>query len=80
MLSNGDSIYHNKIDVVFVHTQGLFSATQTDEVEALVRAGLRNPVRITVREKYSKSKVCTCMQQRFALCRRINTYLSSSSP
>ncbi|KAJ7387672.1 ATP-dependent RNA helicase ddx55 [Desmophyllum pertusum] len=35
---------------------GLFSATQTDEVEALVRAGLRNPVRITVREKYSKSK------------------------
>ena len=38
-------------------TQGLFSATQTDEVEALVRAGLRNPVRVTVREKYSKSKV-----------------------
>jgi len=37
--------------------QGLFSATQTDEVEALVRAGLRNPVRVTVREKYSKSKV-----------------------
>lgn len=35
---------------------GLFSATQTDEVEALVRAGLRNPVRITVREKFSKSK------------------------
>ncbi|RMX41158.1 hypothetical protein pdam_00013982 [Pocillopora damicornis] len=37
---------------------GLFSATQTDEVEALVRAGLRNPVRVTVREKYSKSKIC----------------------
>ncbi|XP_058940608.2 ATP-dependent RNA helicase DDX55-like [Pocillopora verrucosa] len=35
---------------------GLFSATQTDEVEALVRAGLRNPVRVTVREKYSKCK------------------------
>ncbi|XP_072908111.1 ATP-dependent RNA helicase DDX55 [Hemitrygon akajei] len=30
---------------------GLFSATQTDEVETLVRAGLRNPVRITVKEK-----------------------------
>ncbi|XP_051887853.1 ATP-dependent RNA helicase DDX55 [Pristis pectinata] len=30
---------------------GLFSATQTDEVENLVRAGLRNPVRITVKEK-----------------------------
>jgi ATP-dependent RNA helicase DDX55/SPB4 len=30
---------------------GLFSATQTSELEALIRAGLRNPVRVTVREK-----------------------------
>lgn len=30
---------------------GLFSATQTQEMEKLVRAGLRNPVRITVNEK-----------------------------
>ncbi|PVD31316.1 hypothetical protein C0Q70_06728 [Pomacea canaliculata] len=30
---------------------GLFSATQTDEVENLIRAGLRNPMRITVKEK-----------------------------
>ncbi|XP_078410728.1 ATP-dependent RNA helicase DDX55 [Cetorhinus maximus] len=30
---------------------GLFSATQTQELESLVRAGLRNPVRITVKEK-----------------------------
>uniref|UniRef100_A0A8C9ZI70 ATP-dependent RNA helicase n=1 Tax=Sander lucioperca TaxID=283035 RepID=A0A8C9ZI70_SANLU len=30
---------------------GLFSATQTQELEKLVRAGLRNPVRITVKEK-----------------------------
>ena len=29
---------------------GLFSATQTDAVEELARAGLRNPVRITVRD------------------------------
>ncbi|CAH1801905.1 unnamed protein product [Owenia fusiformis] len=29
---------------------GLFSATQTDEVEALIRAGLRNPVRVAVKE------------------------------
>jgi ATP-dependent RNA helicase DDX55/SPB4 len=29
---------------------GLFSATQTDEVAELARAGLRNPVRITVRD------------------------------
>ncbi|XP_069132256.1 ATP-dependent RNA helicase DDX55-like [Argopecten irradians] len=30
---------------------GLFSATQTDEVEKLIRAGMRNPVRINVKEK-----------------------------
>ncbi|XP_052216013.1 ATP-dependent RNA helicase DDX55-like isoform X1 [Dreissena polymorpha] len=30
---------------------GLFSATQTDEVEKLIRAGLRNPVRVTIKEK-----------------------------
>ncbi|KAK2185955.1 hypothetical protein NP493_218g04013 [Ridgeia piscesae] len=30
---------------------GLFSATQTKEVEDLIRAGLRNPVRISVKEK-----------------------------
>lgn len=35
---------------------GLFSATQTKEVESLVRAGLRNPVMITVTEKYNSSK------------------------
>ena len=29
---------------------GLFSATQTEEVAELARAGLRNPVRITVRD------------------------------
>ncbi|XP_030830917.1 ATP-dependent RNA helicase DDX55 [Strongylocentrotus purpuratus] len=34
---------------------GLFSATQTEEVEALIRAGLRNPVRIVVKEKNSSS-------------------------
>lgn len=34
---------------------GLFSATQTDQVEALIRAGLRNPVRIAVKEKNSSS-------------------------
>jgi len=29
---------------------GLFSATQTDEVEQLVKAGMRNPVKIVVKE------------------------------
>ncbi|XP_045175115.2 ATP-dependent RNA helicase DDX55-like isoform X2 [Mercenaria mercenaria] len=30
---------------------GLFSATQTAEVEKLIRAGLRNPVRVSIKEK-----------------------------
>eukprot|EP00914_Ancora_sagittata_P015712 GHVO01031267.1.p1 GENE.GHVO01031267.1~~GHVO01031267.1.p1 ORF type:complete len:300 (-),score=33.21 GHVO01031267.1:14-913(-) len=30
---------------------GLFSATQTKELEDLIRAGLRNPVRVTVKER-----------------------------
>ena len=29
----------------------MFSATQTQEVEDLIRAGLRNPKRVTVKEK-----------------------------
>ena len=34
---------------------GLFSATQTDEVEELARAGLRNPVRVTVRDSAAQA-------------------------
>ena len=34
---------------------GLFSATLTDEVEQLVKAGLRNPVKITVRVQYKQT-------------------------
>lgn len=34
---------------------GLFSATQTKDVENLVRAGLRNPVLVSVHEKFLKS-------------------------
>ncbi|XP_051906626.1 ATP-dependent RNA helicase DDX55 isoform X1 [Hippocampus zosterae] len=36
---------------------GLFSATQTQELEKLVRAGLRNPVRIAVKEKGTADSV-----------------------
>ena len=36
---------------------GLFSATQTNEVENLARAGLRNPVAVTVKEKVLKKIV-----------------------
>ena len=34
---------------------GLFSATQTTEVENLARAGLRNPVAVNVKEKVSRN-------------------------
>lgn len=36
---------------------GLFSATQTNEVENLIRAGMRNPVRICVKEKQTMANV-----------------------
>lgn len=36
---------------------GLFSATQTNEVENLIRAGMRNPVRISVKEKQKAANV-----------------------
>lgn len=35
---------------------GLFSATQTKEVEDLIRAGLRNPVSVTVKEKPTEER------------------------
>ena len=34
---------------------GLFSATQTTEVENLARAGLRNPVAVNVKEKVCRN-------------------------
>ncbi|KAG9487640.1 ATP-dependent RNA helicase DDX55 [Eleutherodactylus coqui] len=52
---------------------GLFSATQTQELENLVRAGLRNPVRITVKEKgvaaTSTQKTPTRLQNYYMICK-----------
>ncbi|XP_061459439.1 ATP-dependent RNA helicase DDX55 isoform X2 [Rhineura floridana] len=52
---------------------GLFSATQTQEVENLVRAGLRNPVRISVKEKGMSStntqKTPTRLQNYYMICK-----------
>ncbi|XP_007905982.1 ATP-dependent RNA helicase DDX55 [Callorhinchus milii] len=52
---------------------GLFSATQTQEVEKLVRAGLRNPVRITVKEKgvaaSNTQKTPTRLNNYYMICR-----------
>uniref|UniRef100_A0A671PAL8 ATP-dependent RNA helicase n=1 Tax=Sinocyclocheilus anshuiensis TaxID=1608454 RepID=A0A671PAL8_9TELE len=52
---------------------GLFSATQTQELEKLVRAGLRNPVRITVKEKgvaaSSMQKTPARLSNYYAICR-----------
>ncbi|CAH2295785.1 ATP-dependent RNA helicase DDX55 [Pelobates cultripes] len=52
---------------------GLFSATQTQELENLVRAGLRNPVRITVKEKgvaaTNTQKTPTRLQNCYMICK-----------
>ncbi|KAG8456029.1 hypothetical protein GDO86_002005 [Hymenochirus boettgeri] len=52
---------------------GLFSATQTQELENLVRAGLRNPVRITVKEKgvaaTSTQKTPMRLQNYYMICK-----------
>ncbi|KAL7986697.1 hypothetical protein Chor_012980 [Crotalus horridus] len=52
---------------------GLFSATQTQEVENLVRAGLRNPVRISVKEKgmaaSNTQKTPTRLQNYYMTCK-----------
>ncbi|KAG7476601.1 hypothetical protein MATL_G00084750 [Megalops atlanticus] len=52
---------------------GLFSATQTQELEKLVRAGLRNPVRITVKEKgvaaSSAQKTPARLSNYYTICR-----------
>ncbi|KAM8828204.1 ATP-dependent RNA helicase DDX55 isoform 2-T2 [Spinachia spinachia] len=58
---------------------GLFSATQTQELEKLVRAGLRNPVRITVKEKgVAESAVVQKTPSRlcnyFTICRTENKF------
>lgn len=42
---------------------GLFSATQTEAVEELSRAGLRNPVRVEVRSEIKSQKHITSSQQ-----------------
>uniref|UniRef100_A0AAY4CUN8 ATP-dependent RNA helicase n=1 Tax=Denticeps clupeoides TaxID=299321 RepID=A0AAY4CUN8_9TELE len=52
---------------------GLFSATQTQELEKLMRAGLRNPVRITVKEKgveaSSLQKTPSRLSNYYTVCR-----------
>ena len=41
---------------MFQRRTGLFSATQTDQVEDLIRAGLRNPYRVTVKQKFNAQR------------------------
>ncbi|KAM8814281.1 ATP-dependent RNA helicase DDX55 isoform 2-T2 [Rhynchonycteris naso] len=52
---------------------GLFSATQTQEVENLVRAGLRNPVRVAVKEKgaaaSSTQKTPSRLRNHYMICK-----------
>ena len=44
---------------------GLFSATQTKAVEDLIRAGLRNPVRISVKEKQEQTQKTPLLLQNY---------------
>ncbi|XP_029301188.1 ATP-dependent RNA helicase DDX55 [Cottoperca gobio] len=58
---------------------GLFSATQTQELEKLVRAGLRNPVRITVKEKgvaasAAVQKTPSRLANYYTICRAENKF------
>ncbi|XP_042338994.1 ATP-dependent RNA helicase DDX55-like, partial [Plectropomus leopardus] len=58
---------------------GLFSATQTQELEKLVRAGLRNPVRITVKEKgvaasAAAQKTPSRLSNYYTICRSENKF------
>ena len=39
------------LELYFILFQGLFSATQTKETEDLMRAGLRNPVKVIVKDE-----------------------------
>lgn len=48
--------FERSINTILAHLPrlrrtGLFSATQTKHVETLMRAGMRNPVQVTVKEK-----------------------------
>lgn len=52
--------FQNSIDTILSYLPrqrrtGLFSATQTKEVENLIRAGLRNPVLVSVSAKAAQS-------------------------
>ncbi|XP_077968486.1 ATP-dependent RNA helicase DDX55-like [Styela clava] len=53
--------FHQSLSSILSHLPkqrrtGLFSATQTEETEKLIKAGLRNPVKITVKQKISTTE------------------------
>lgn len=59
---------------------GLFSATQTKEVESLVRAGLRNPVLITVTEKAKNLSQPNSLLDNLATPSTLNNYFVVLEP
>lgn len=46
---------------------GLFSATQTTEVVKLIRAGLRNPVSVVVRDKNQRTRMPASLENFYAI-------------
>jgi len=68
--------FHKSITTIFAYLPkqrrtGLFSATLTDEVSQLVKAGLRDPVKIIVREK--------ALAETFAACEGVKTTVRTPS-
>ncbi|CAL4148989.1 unnamed protein product [Meganyctiphanes norvegica] len=60
---------------------GLFSATQTSDVTSLIRAGLRNPVQVTVKEQGAQGEKRTplTLQNYYMVCdadKKFNTLIS----
>jgi len=56
MLYENACLFDNSLNTIFSYLPkqrrtGLFSATQTHEVQDLIRAGLRNPVHVAVKER-----------------------------
>ena len=57
--AHGSYSFMTNVSVFPQRRTGLFSATQTDQVEDLIRAGLRNPYRVTVKQKFNDQRqVC----------------------
>lgn len=73
--------FKDKLETIFKflpkqRRTGLFSATQTDEIDKLIRAGLRNPCNIQVRQKSKQQKTPVGLHNYYLVRFKINIYLN----